>query len=212
MANPKLKVAVNKNPTKEGLKVQFQFPQTMEGDARTKMTQKLQAKLTKGLDKYGMTISQDPDVPYDNVIGFMIPIADLRLLITNALTGKTQTPAETPIAPEIPAEEPIKEGQLNEMETETWKIVLGLLLPIVGIAWKIKDFIDIKDLQKQIKIIKKITGSSDYREFVKNDPKGPYTEKQIEKILQMQDKPGIGVDAIGNPKKNPSLPKFSPNE
>jgi hypothetical protein len=103
MANPKLKVAVNKNPTKEGLKVQFQFPQTMQGDARTEMTQKLQAKLTKGLGKYGMTISQDPDVPYDNVIGFMVPIADLKLLIKNALTGETQTPAEIPIAPEIPA-------------------------------------------------------------------------------------------------------------
>ena len=103
MMNPKLKVDVNKNDTKKGLKVQFQFPQTMEGDARTEMTQKLQAKLTKGLGKYGMTISQDPDVPYDNVIGFMVPIADLKLLIKNALTGETQTPAEIPIAPEIPA-------------------------------------------------------------------------------------------------------------
>lgn len=103
MANPKLKVAVNKNPTKEGLKVQFQFPETIQGDPRTEMTQKLQTKLTKGLGQYGMTISQDPDVPYDNVIGFMVPIADLKLLIKNALTGGTQTSTEIPTAPEVPA-------------------------------------------------------------------------------------------------------------
>jgi hypothetical protein len=144
----------------------------------------------------------------------MIPVADLQLLIKKALTGDTETPAEAPAeAPaEEPAKEPVKEGQLNEMETETWKMVLGLLLPIAGIAWRIKDFIDIKDLQKQIKIIKTIMGSSDYREYVKNDPKGPYTEKQIEKILKMQDKPSIGIDKIGQGKNVPSLPKFSPNE
>ncbi len=214
MANPKLKVSVNKNPTKEGLKVQFVFPETVDGDFKTETTQKLQTKLNKGLGQYGLTVSQDTDVPYENVIGFMIPVADLQLLIKKALTGDTETPAEAPAeAPaEEPAKEPVKEGQLNEMETETWKMVLGLLLPIAGIAWRIKDFIDIKDLQKQIKIIKTIMGSSDYREYVKNDPKGPYTEKQIEKILKMQDKPSIGIDKIGQGKNVPSLPKFSPNE
>lgn len=87
MANPKLKVSVNKNPTKEGIKVQFVMPNQIEGDAKAEMTQKLQTKLNKGLAQYNLTVSQDTDVPYSNVIGFLIPVADIKLLIKNAITG-----------------------------------------------------------------------------------------------------------------------------
>ena len=100
MAKPKLKVSVNKNPTKEGLKVQFMFPSSIEGDARAAATQKLQAKLNQGLSQYNLTVSQDTDVPYSNVVGFLIPVADLRLLIKNAISGGGETelpPAEPQI-------------------------------------------------------------------------------------------------------------------
>ena len=86
MANPKIKVSVNKNPTKEGIKVQFIMPETLEGDAKAEIAQKLQAKLNQGLSQYKLTVSQDTDVPYANVIGFLIPIADFKLLIKNAIT------------------------------------------------------------------------------------------------------------------------------
>jgi len=87
MANPKIKVSVNKNPTKEGIKVQFIMPETLEGDAKAELTQKLQAKLNQGLSQYKLTVSQDTDVPYANVIGFLIPIADVKLMIKKAITG-----------------------------------------------------------------------------------------------------------------------------
>lgn len=95
MANPKLRVDVNNNPTKKGIKVQFVMPQTIEGDAKAEMTQKLQAKLNQGLAQYGLTVSQDTDVPYANVIGFLIPIADVKLMIKKAITGGSAAP-ETP--------------------------------------------------------------------------------------------------------------------
>jgi len=88
MANPKLKIDVNKNPTKVGIKVQFIFPQNIEGDQKAEMTQKLQSKLNQGLSQYNLTVNQDIDVPYDNVIGFLIPIADFKLLIKNAIGGE----------------------------------------------------------------------------------------------------------------------------
>lgn len=100
-SKPRLKISVNKNPTKEGIKVQFTLPQTLEGDAKTTMTQKLQSKLNAGLSKYNLTVSQDTDVPYSNVIGFLIPIADIKLLIKNAISGVISSP--TPELP--PAEE-----------------------------------------------------------------------------------------------------------
>jgi len=64
-----------------------------------------------------LTVSQDTDVPYENVIGFLIPIADIKLLIKNAIGGgSSEAPAETP-APEAPAEtsstpeEPVSENE-----------------------------------------------------------------------------------------------------
>ena len=84
---PKLKVDVNHNPTKKGIKVQFILPDTIEGDAKASATQKLQSKLNQGLSQYNLTVSQDTDVPYSNVIGFLIPIADFKLFIKNAISG-----------------------------------------------------------------------------------------------------------------------------
>jgi hypothetical protein len=103
---PKLKIDVNHNPTKKGIKVQFVLPETLVGDAKTSMTQKLQSRLNQGLAQYNLTANMDTDVPYANVIGFLISIQDIRLLIKNALKGTSAAPAaeETPAAP--PAEEP----------------------------------------------------------------------------------------------------------
>jgi hypothetical protein len=49
----------------------------------------------------------DTDVPYANVIGFLISMNDIRLLIKNALKGANSSPApeEAPAALP-PAEEP----------------------------------------------------------------------------------------------------------
>lgn len=99
MANPKLRVDVNHNPTKKGIKVQFVMPETLEGDAKAEMTQKLQSKLNQGLSQYNLTVSQDTDVPYANVIGFLIPIADVKLMIKNAISGGSGAAApEEPVA------------------------------------------------------------------------------------------------------------------
>ena len=126
---PKLRVDVNHNPTKKGIKVQFVVPESIEGDAKAQMTQKLQAKLNQGLSQYNLTVSQDTDVPYSNVIGFLIPIADVKLLIKNAITGggsNELTPEAPPPPPPAP-EEPVAEikrmqelaGLLKEYEEES---------------------------------------------------------------------------------------------
>ena len=97
--SPKLRVDVNHNPTKKGVKVQFVLPQELEGDAKATATQKLQAKLNQGLSQYNLTVSQDTDVPYSNVIGFLIPIADIKLFIKNAISGTSDAaPEEEPKA------------------------------------------------------------------------------------------------------------------
>ena len=62
-----LKISVNRNKTKEGVKVQFVFPTNIEGDQKVEMTQKLQSKLNAGLGKFGLTINQDTDVPFSKI-------------------------------------------------------------------------------------------------------------------------------------------------
>jgi hypothetical protein len=94
--NPKLIVDINKNATKKGIKVQFAFPEQIAGDQKAEMTQKIQQKLTQGLSQYKLTVSQDTDVPYANVIGFLIPISDIKLLIKNAITGVGNTSSNPP--------------------------------------------------------------------------------------------------------------------
>jgi len=102
---PKLKIDVNHNPTKKGVKVQFILPQTLVGDEKTTMTQKLQSRLNQGLAQYNLTANIDTDIPYANIIGFLITIQDIRLMIKNALKGTSTAPA-APEAPAAPAAEP----------------------------------------------------------------------------------------------------------
>jgi len=127
---PKLRVDVNHNPTKKGIKVQFVLPQTLEGDKKAEATQKLQSKLNQGLEQYNLTVSQDTDVPYSNVIGFLIPIADIKLLIKNAIGGGAapeESPAEEP-APEEPVKEykdepayPDEEQPIGATSSDDWR-------------------------------------------------------------------------------------------
>ena len=160
---PKLRVDVNHNPTKKGIKVQFVLPQTLEGDAKAQATQKLQSKLNQGLEQYNLTVSQDTDVPYSNVIGFLIPIADIKLLIKNAIGGGAQAepaPEEAP-AEETPApEEPVKE--------------IKRMMELAGL----KEFQDLSSEDIQIEkvmrligdAIKAITPNEDEQEEIGNAP------------------------------------------
>jgi hypothetical protein len=91
---PKLKLSVNSNPTKLGIKVQFILPNQVEGDEKTTITQKLQNKLNSGLAKYNLTVNIDTDVPFSNVIGFLITLADIRILIKNALQSGNSEPQQ----------------------------------------------------------------------------------------------------------------------
>ena len=62
-----------------------------------------------------MQISKDTDVPRPNVIGFFIPLAQLKNLIVKALTG-AKVDAPSVEAPEPEGEEEINEMILNEMK------------------------------------------------------------------------------------------------
>jgi hypothetical protein len=81
----KMVVDVNKNPTKKCIKIQFIFPQGTDEAKKEEITQKLKTKLNKGLADIGLSVDTDLDVPYQNVIGFLIRLESFKLFIKNIL-------------------------------------------------------------------------------------------------------------------------------
>ena len=107
-----LRTGVNKNPTKLGLKIQFEpLAGELDKELKSKLEVALQEKLNTALSEYGMQISKDTDVPRPNVIGFFIPLSQLKNLIVKSLTG------EKVDAPEVQAPEPEggEEADIEEM-------------------------------------------------------------------------------------------------
>ena len=106
-----LRTGVNKNPTKLGLKVQFEpLSGGLEPDIKSKLEVALQEKLNVALAEYDIQVSKDTDVPRPDVIGFFIPLAQLKNLIVKSLTGQKVD------APDVKAPEPEgDEEEINEM-------------------------------------------------------------------------------------------------
>ena len=106
-----LRTGVNKNPTKLGLKIQFEpLGGGLEPDTKSKLEVALQEKLNISLQQYDIQVSKDTDVPRPDVIGFFIPLSQLKNLIVKSLTGQKVD------APDVKAPEPEGEEQeMNEM-------------------------------------------------------------------------------------------------
>lgn len=85
----KMILDVNKNETKKGIKVQFIVPQGTDEAKKEEITQKLKTKLNKGLADIGLSVDTDLDVPYQNVIGFLIRLESFKLFIKNILNPNT---------------------------------------------------------------------------------------------------------------------------
>jgi len=117
-----LRTGVNKNPTKLGLKIQFEpLSGELDKEVKSKLEVALQEKLNVALSEYDIQVSKDTDVPRPNVIGFFIPLAQLKNLIVKALTGqKVDAPSVEAPEPEggeeTDIEEMIKNEMLNEMK------------------------------------------------------------------------------------------------
>ena len=113
-----LRTGVNKNPTKLGLKIQFEpLAGGLEADTKAKLEVALQEKLNISLQQYDIQVSKDTDVPRPEVIGFFIPLAQLKNLIVKSLTGQKVD------APDVKAPEPEgEEKEMNEMVLNEMRI------------------------------------------------------------------------------------------
>ena len=83
----KLRLGVNKNETKLGIKVKFISEKPLDPKIKIKLEIAIMKKLQNGLASHDMIPSKDPDEPEDNTIGIWIPIEHIRELILDALNG-----------------------------------------------------------------------------------------------------------------------------
>tara|TARA_R110001606_G_scaffold391992_2_gene560537 strand:+ start:602 stop:1234 length:633 start_codon:yes stop_codon:yes gene_type:complete len=118
-----LRTGVNKNPTKLGIKIQFEPKGGMlSSDIKAKLEVALQEKLNTALAQYDIQISKDTDVPRAEVIGFFIPLSQLKNLIVKSLTGKKvedpKVPAPAPTPPTTPPPPVPPAGDVEEMINE----------------------------------------------------------------------------------------------
>jgi len=88
-----MRTGVNKNPTKLGLKIQF-TPKSgaLDRDTKSRLAQILQSKLNDSLRKFNLQASIDTDVPNPEVIGFLIPLMQVKNMIVKAIGGSEETP------------------------------------------------------------------------------------------------------------------------
>lgn len=85
-----LKVDVNEDPNKKGIKVQF-LPTSFGNLTRTEQDDiaiALGDKLTNGLKQYGMDVERDRNLKDKTIIGFFIYIEYLDKIIRKALAGE----------------------------------------------------------------------------------------------------------------------------
>ena len=102
-----MRTGVNKNPTKLGLKIQF-TPKSgaLDSDTKARLAQILQSKLNESLRQFGLQASIDTDVPNPEVVGFMIPLMQVKNMIVKAIGGSNEPTSEPEPAsePETPSE------------------------------------------------------------------------------------------------------------
>jgi len=144
-----LRTGVNKNPTKLGIKLQFEpMGGVLSTDVKNKLEVALQEKLNQALMQYDMQISKDTDVPRPEVIGFFIPLAQIKNLIVKSLTGQ-KVDAPTAAAPEPEGE---ATPEMSPEDADIEEMIRGEML----------NEMRIRDLNE----ISKVVSKDDFYEFI----------------------------------------------
>jgi chaperone required for assembly of F1-ATPase len=89
-----LKVDVNEDPNKKGIKVQF-LPTTFAGISKQQqddIAMELASKLNQGLAPLGLTVERDRELKDKTIVGFFIYIEYLDKIIINALSQAAKEP------------------------------------------------------------------------------------------------------------------------
>ena len=84
-----LQFDLNTNDTKRGVKMQFVLDsEGMDPKDKQELTQKISTALQKRFGDAGVMVDFDDRTPYQNVIGFLVPLNSISTLLLNILKGQ----------------------------------------------------------------------------------------------------------------------------
>jgi len=131
MFNIKVDVSNKQSETKLGIRIQLEPKDGfLEPDLKDKLEIAVSKKLNNALEQFDMQVSKDTDVPDPTVIGYFIPLSQIKNMIVKSLGGDksptpTTKPTAAPLAPtssviddveEMINEELIKEMRVRELK------------------------------------------------------------------------------------------------
>ena len=96
--NLKVDVSNKQSETKLGIRIQLEPKEGfLEPDLKDKLEVAVSKKLNNALEQFDMQVSKDTDVPDPTIIGFFIPLSQIKNMIVKSLGGGTTQPtAPTP--------------------------------------------------------------------------------------------------------------------
>jgi len=148
MFNLKVDVSNKQSETKLGIRIQLEPKEGfLEPDVKDRLEIAVTKKLNNSLEQFDMQVSLDTDVPDPTVIGFFIPLSQIKNMIVKSLKGsstptepsapKPSTPSSTPPPPKPPlpstssviddVEEMINEEILKEMRVRDLKEISSVI-------------------------------------------------------------------------------------
>ena len=104
--NFKIKVDVSnkQSETKLGIRIQLEPKEGfLEPDLKDKLEIAISKKLNNALEQFDMQVSKDTDVPDPTVIGFFIPLSQIKNMIVKSLGGGKTTEPTGPTEPTLPS-------------------------------------------------------------------------------------------------------------
>jgi len=85
-----LQFDLNTNETKRGVKMQFimDTQDGMDPNVKAELAQKISTALQKRFGDFGLMVDYDDRNPYENVIGFLVPLTSISDMLEKVLKGE----------------------------------------------------------------------------------------------------------------------------
>ena len=108
MFNIKVDVSNKQSETKLGIRIQLEPKDGfLEPDLKDKLEIAISKKLNNALEQFDIQVSKDTDVPDPTVIGFFIPLSQIKNMIVKSLGGDKKPQSTTPPSPTTPTTAPL---------------------------------------------------------------------------------------------------------
>jgi len=102
--NLKVDVSNKQSETKLGVRIQLEPKEGfLDPEIKDKLEIAITKKLNNSLEQFDMQVSKDTDVPDPTVIGFFIPLSQIKNMVVKSLGGgKTTEPTAPSLPPSLP--------------------------------------------------------------------------------------------------------------